>query len=34
MSCPPDAFGSGTDLIVLAPGATHVASWTLRALRG
>ena len=32
MTCPPDAFNSGTDLIVLAPGATHTASWTIGAL--
>lgn len=29
MTCPPDAFNSGTDLIVLAPGASHSASWTI-----
>ncbi|MET9853895.1 gluconokinase, GntK/IdnK-type [Streptomyces sp. NPDC006450] len=29
MSCPPDAFRSGTDLIVLQPGATHVLRWGL-----
>ncbi|MET1088827.1 MAG: aldose 1-epimerase family protein [Arthrobacter sp.] len=27
MTCPPDAFNSGTDLIRLAPGATHEADW-------
>ncbi|WP_241153933.1 aldose 1-epimerase family protein [Nocardioides pantholopis] len=32
MSCPPDAFRSGEDLVTLAPGAEHVASWTLAAL--
>jgi aldose 1-epimerase len=32
MTCPPDAFNSGTDLIVLAPGASSAASWTIRAL--
>lgn len=32
MTCPPDAFNSGTDLIHLAPGRTHTASWTIRAL--
>lgn len=34
MSCPPDAFSSGTDLVVLGPGERHAASWTLRALQG
>ncbi|MCX5232535.1 gluconokinase, GntK/IdnK-type [Streptomyces sp. NPDC006553] len=29
MSCPPDAFRSGTDLTVLQPGATHVFRWGL-----
>lgn len=29
MTCPPDAFNSGTDLIVLAPGGKHEASWTV-----
>ncbi|MEU4067570.1 gluconokinase, GntK/IdnK-type [Streptomyces wedmorensis] len=29
MSCPPDAFRSGTDLTVLEPGATHVLRWGL-----
>nr|WP_282696630.1 aldose 1-epimerase family protein [Streptomyces sp. CC208A] len=29
MSCPPDAFRSGTDLAVLEPGATHVFRWGL-----
>lgn len=32
MTCPPDAFNSGTDLIRLAPGASHRASWTIAAL--
>lgn len=32
MTCPPDAFNSGTDLVVLEPGAAHAASWTIRAL--
>jgi aldose 1-epimerase len=31
MTCPPDAFNSGTDLVVLAPGDSHVASWTVGA---
>ena len=29
MSCPPDAFRSGTDLTVLQPGAPHVLRWGL-----
>ncbi|GII57193.1 galactose mutarotase [Planotetraspora thailandica] len=29
MTCPPDAFNSGTDLIVLKPGDEHEASWTI-----
>lgn len=32
MTCPPDAFNSGVDLVVLAPGAEHAASWTIEAL--
>lgn len=32
MTCPPDAFRSGTDLVVLAPGDTHTASWTIGAV--
>ncbi|MDQ0728172.1 aldose 1-epimerase family protein [Microbacterium sp. W4I20] len=32
MTCPPDAFNSGTDLLTLEPGATHAASWRIRAL--
>ncbi|GIT81582.1 galactose mutarotase [Leifsonia sp. LS1] len=32
MTCPPDAFNSGTDLIVLRPGASTTASWTIRTL--
>jgi aldose 1-epimerase len=30
MTCPPDAFRSGRDLIVLAPGQTWTASWGIR----
>ena len=30
MTCPPDAFRSGRDLIVLAPGQTWAASWGIR----
>ncbi|MEU6740999.1 aldose 1-epimerase family protein [Streptosporangium sandarakinum] len=29
MTCPPDAFNSGTDLIVLRPGEKAEASWTI-----
>ncbi|MFF1830406.1 aldose 1-epimerase family protein [Paenarthrobacter sp. NPDC058040] len=32
MTCPPDAFNSGTDLVRLEPGATHTASWSIYAL--
>jgi aldose 1-epimerase len=32
MTCPPDAFNSGTDLIVLEPGQSAAASWTISAL--
>lgn len=32
MTCPPDAFNSGTDLIHLQPGDTHTAAWAIRAL--
>ncbi|GII77273.1 galactose mutarotase [Sphaerisporangium rufum] len=31
MTCPPDAFNSGTDVIVLAPGDKHEAAWTITA---
>ncbi len=30
MTCPPDAFRTGTDLVRLAPGAAHDASWGIR----
>ena len=30
MTCPPDAFRTGTDVVRLAPGAEHSAAWTLR----
>ena len=30
MTCPPDAFRSGTDVIRLAPRAVSVASWSIR----
>jgi aldose 1-epimerase len=32
MTCPPDALNSGTDLVVLAPGATWTVRWGLEAL--
>lgn len=32
MTCPPDAFTTGVDLVVLEPGAAHVGSWQIRAL--
>jgi aldose 1-epimerase len=32
MTCPADAFNSGTDLVVLDPGAKHEAGWTISAL--
>lgn len=32
MTCPPDAFNSGTDLVVLEPGQTHETTWTISAL--
>jgi aldose 1-epimerase len=32
MTCPPDAFTSGVDLVRLAPGESHTASWTIAAL--
>lgn len=31
MTCPPDAFNSGTDLIVLQPGDSSTTSWTISA---
>ncbi|MGO1422196.1 MAG: aldose 1-epimerase family protein [Brachybacterium sp.] len=30
MTCPPDAFRSGTDVVRLTSGAEHAASWSLR----
>ncbi|MEU4726280.1 aldose 1-epimerase family protein [Nonomuraea dietziae] len=33
MTCPPDAFNSRTDLVVLSPGDKHEASWTIAALQ-
>lgn len=32
MTCPPDAFNSGTDLIVLEPNGASSASWVIRAI--
>lgn len=32
MTCPPDAFNSGIDLITLAPGSSSSASWTFTAI--
>ena len=32
MTGPPDAFNSGTDLVCLAPGASHQAAWRIHAL--
>jgi aldose 1-epimerase len=32
MTCPPDAFNNGLDLIHLVPGAKHQAGWTIFAL--
>ena len=32
MTCPPDAFNSGVDLVTLAAGAEHSASWRIRAI--
>jgi aldose 1-epimerase len=32
MTCPPDAFNSGTDLVVLRSGESHTAGWTISAL--
>ncbi|WP_196841894.1 aldose 1-epimerase family protein [Arthrobacter sp. CAN_A1] len=32
MTCPPDAFNSGTDLVELQPGAEHTVSWRIHAV--
>jgi aldose 1-epimerase len=32
MTCPPDAFNSGTDLVVLQPGEHHDAAWRIAAV--
>ncbi len=33
MTCPPDAFNLQRNVIVIEPGATHTASWTITAIR-
>lgn len=33
MTCPPDAFNSGTDLARIAPGDTHRVQWRIGAVR-
>lgn len=33
MTCPPDAFNSGTDLTMIAPAASHRVQWNIRAVR-
>lgn len=32
MTCPPDAFNSGVDLVVLEPGESHTAGWSIAAV--
>ena len=32
MTCPPDAFNSGADIVTLLPTASHAASWRIHAL--
>jgi aldose 1-epimerase len=32
MTCPPDAFNSGTDLVILDPGQNHCATWSIAAI--
>lgn len=32
MTCPPDAFNSGTDLILIEPGESSTAAWTIFAI--
>lgn len=32
MTCPPDAFNSGTDLILIGPDSSTSASWVIRAI--
>ncbi|WP_104163301.1 aldose 1-epimerase family protein [Cryobacterium sp. N22] len=33
MTCPPDAFSTGEDLVLLAPAASHSAAWTIAAIQ-
>lgn len=33
MTCPPDAYNSGTDLTALPPGESHTACWRIYAIR-
>jgi aldose 1-epimerase len=33
MTCPPNAFASGTDLIILAPGASVTHTWGIQVTR-
>ena len=33
MSCPPDAFNSGTDLVMLSPGEEHLMNWSIEAIK-
>jgi len=30
MTCPPDAFNSGEDLLVIEPGQSHTGTWGIR----
>jgi aldose 1-epimerase len=32
MTCPPDAFNSGRDIVRLEPGATHTARWRIHSI--
>lgn len=32
MTCPPDAFNSGTDLVVIPPGGQFAANWSIAAI--
>lgn len=34
MSCPPDAFNTGHDLVVLEPGQSHTLGYSIHAMRG
>ena len=33
MSCPPDAFNSGTNLVMLSPGEEHLMNWRIEAIK-